>query len=87
MRFAGETPVPVSETVSVEFDALLVMVKVPEADPFAVGVRVTVICLDWLAARVKGVVTLLMENPVPVTLTAETVIVVDPEFVIVTVFD
>lgn len=84
MRFTGETPVPASEIASVEFDALLVTVKAPEVEPLAVGANVTVICLDWLAARVKGVVMLLIENPVPVAFAEETVIDVDPEFVIVT---
>jgi hypothetical protein len=63
------------------------MVKAPETEPVAVGLRVTVICRVWREVRVKGVVTELMENPVPVTLTAETVMDEDPEFVIVTVFD
>lgn len=82
-----ETPVPLRGIVRVGLDALLVMVKAPEAEPLVVGVRITVICRVWLAVRVKGVVTELMENPVPATLTAETAMDEDPELVIVTVFD
>jgi hypothetical protein len=82
-----ETPVPLREIAKVGLDALLVRVKDPEAEPLAVGVRVTVICRVWLAVRVKGVVTLLVENPVPATRTAEMVMDADPELVIVTVFD
>jgi hypothetical protein len=39
-----ETPVPLREIAKVGLDALLVRVKDPEAEPLAVGVRVTVIC-------------------------------------------
>jgi hypothetical protein len=38
---AGVVPVPVSATVCGLFDALSVMVTVPETDPVAVGVKVT----------------------------------------------
>ena len=40
------TPVPVSGTPKVPFEALLLIVKVPEAEPLAVGVKPTVNCTD-----------------------------------------
>jgi hypothetical protein len=81
------TPVPVSGTPKVPFEALLVIVKVPEAEPLAVGVKPTVNWTDWLTPRVKGVVTLPSENPVPATLTAETLTDAAPVLVIVAVSD
>ena len=66
-------------------EALLVIVKVPEAELAAVGAKVTVNCTDCLTARVIGVFTLVRENPVPATLTAEMVTDADPELVIVAV--
>jgi hypothetical protein len=67
------------------FEALLVIVKVPEAELVAVGAKVAVNCTDCLTARVIGVFTLVSENPVPATLTAEMVTDADPELVIVAV--
>jgi hypothetical protein len=80
-------PVPVRGTANDLFEALLVTVKVPEAELLAVGLKLTVNCTDCLTARVRGVFTLVSENPVPDTLTAETVIDADPELVIVAVSD
>jgi hypothetical protein len=79
--------VPDRGTDNVLFEALLVMVKVPEAELLAFGAKVTVNCTDCLTARVRGVFTLVSENPVPDTLTAETVTEADPELVIVVVSD
>jgi hypothetical protein len=78
-------PVPVSGTANDLFDALLVIVKVPEAELVVVGAKVTVNCTDCLTARVIGVFTLVSVNPVPDKLTAETVTEADPELVIVAV--
>jgi hypothetical protein len=80
-------PVPVRGTANDLFEALLVIVKVPVAELLAVGAKLTVNCTDCLTARVIGVFTLLRVNPVPDTLTAETVTEADPEFVIVAVSD
>jgi hypothetical protein len=74
-------------TPKVPFEALLVIVKVPEAEPLAVGVKLTVNCTDWVTPRVNGVVTLPSENPVPATLTAEMVTDAAPVLVIVAVWD
>jgi hypothetical protein len=79
--------VPDSGTDNVLFEALLVMVKVPDAELLAFGAKVTVNCTDCLTATVRGVFTLVSENPVPDTLTAETVTEADPELVIVVVSD
>jgi hypothetical protein len=77
--------VPVRGTANDLFEALLVIVKVPWAELLVVGAKLTVNCTDCLTARVIGVFTLLSVNPVPDTLTAETVTDAAPELVIVTV--
>ena len=45
-EWVAVAPVPVSGTPNVPFEALLVIVKVPESEPLAVGVKPTVNCTD-----------------------------------------
>ena len=50
----GVTPVPDSGTFTVGFDALLVIERLPLADPPVVGVKVTLKVTLWPAARFAG---------------------------------
>ncbi len=59
------TPVPERGIVSEEFEALLVMTKLPVADPADFGANVTVKVVLWLADKVSGKVGPLRLNPVP----------------------
>jgi hypothetical protein len=77
-------PVPVSGTVRVPFCALLVIVRVPETEPAAVGEKLTVSCVDCPDARENGVLTALSVNPVPETRIEETVAEVEPVLEMVT---
>jgi hypothetical protein len=80
-------PVPVRGTANDLLEALLVIVKVPLAELLVAGAKLTVNFTDCLTARVIGVLTLLSVNPVPDTLTAETVTDADPELVTIAVSD
>ena len=83
----GATPVPVSDIVSVGFDAFEVMVTVPLALPATCGANVTenvVLCEGF---RVSGVVIPLSWNPVPLTLACEMLTAEPPVLVSVTVAD
>ena len=53
----GVTPVPESGTANVGFEALLVMDRLPLADPPVVGVKVTLNVALWPAASVAGKVS------------------------------
>lgn len=72
------TPVPVSATVSGEAGALLVMVRLPLALPVDVGANCTLKLFDCPAFSDSGRVNPLVLNPLPVTLTCETVNVAVP---------
>lgn len=65
----------------VESDALLVIERVPDADPTAEGLNVTFIIAEAPAATVVGYAKPEIVKPVPVTLPAEMVIVVEPALV------
>ena len=60
------TPVPASETVAGEFEALLTKETLPVAAPAAVGANVTLKELLCPAASVRGRESPLMLKPVPV---------------------
>ena len=64
---------------------MLLIVRVPVAEPLDAGVKLTVSCIDFPTARVNGATELARENPVPDTLTEETLTDADPVFVIVAV--
>jgi len=75
--------VPDRGTVRVGFEAVDVIVTVPLAAPDAVGAKLTVNVALCPAVRVTGVVIPLTVNPVPLTLTCETVTLDPPVLVIV----
>jgi hypothetical protein len=74
------TPVPAKETISEEFEAVLVTESVPEAGPGAVGAKVTFNARLWPAFSVEVPLKPLTANGALVV-TALTVIAVLPEFV------
>ncbi len=80
-------PVPVSAIVSGEFGALLTTEMLPLAAPAPVGANFAVNDAFCPAAIVIGVVTPDMLNPVPATVTAETVTLPEPPFVNVIVWE
>ena len=67
----GFTPVPVRETASGEFEALLATDSVPVVLPAAVGANFTVNVALWPAARVAGRVGPETVRPLPVTVALE----------------
>jgi len=81
----GCVPVPLKEIVRVGFEALLVIVMLPEALPVEVGAKVAVKVLVWPAVNVTGGVSPEMLNPVPDTVASEIVTLADPPFVSVKV--
>jgi len=83
----GATPVPVSDIVSVGFDAFELIVTVPLALPVACGANVTVKVVFWDGFNVRGVAIPLNVNPVPVMLACDTLTAVPPVLVRVTVAD
>ena len=78
-----ETPVPLSGTVKLGLVALLTTLTDPLPVPVAVGAKVAVSCFVAPPARVNGVDTVPIENPVPETETLETVTDPMPVFVMV----
>lgn len=79
-------PVPLSPTVTVEFDdELLVMVNCPDAEPVAVGLNTRVMFRLWPGFSVAGRLTAEDEKPLPVTETALTMTAAVPLDVSVTV--
>ena len=59
-------PVPLNETVAVlPVEELLLMVRLPVADPDVVGLNWTCMVSDWPGFNVAGSVTATMEKPVP----------------------
>jgi hypothetical protein len=79
----GCAPTPTRSTVSVGFDALLVIVTVPAALPVAVGANFAVNVVVWPAFSVIGLRPLMLK-PVPVAAACEIAIALAPEFVSVT---
>lgn len=76
---AAADPVPASGTLSVGlFGSLLVIVTLPVAAPATVGENVTAACTDWPALIVFGVVTPVIPNSEPATVTMDTVKFADP---------
>jgi len=67
------TPVPERETVTVGFEALLVIVTLPELLPPDAGAYLAVRVADWPAESVNGSVTPDVVNPVPLVVICETV--------------
>ena len=84
LNMPGVTPVPESGMVSVEFEALEVMITLPLAAPAATGANFTVNEVLWLAFKVRGSVSPLKLNPLPLTEAAEMVTLVLPVLVRVT---
>jgi hypothetical protein len=82
----GWTPVPLSAIVVGEFVALLVRAMLPVALPFALGANAAVREADCPALSVSGSVRPVTLNPVPVTLSLESVTLPVPLFVRVTLF-
>ena len=83
----SETPVPLSGTTKSRLVALLTTPIAPLAGTAMVGAKVAVSCFEAPPAKVKGVDTVAIENPVPDTETLETVTLPGPVFVRVTVCD
>ena len=79
----GRVPTPTRVTVSVGFDALLVIVTDPVAEPVAVGAKVAVNVAVSPAFKFV-VLRLPMLKPVPAAVACEMAIAVDPELVSVT---
>jgi len=80
----GATPVPDKDTESVGFEAVELIVKVPELAPVAVGANTALKLVVWPAPRVMGNVGPVKLKPVPLALALETVTLEPPVFVIVT---
>jgi hypothetical protein len=76
-------PVPESGIVNAAFDAVEVIVTFPLTAPADCGVNETLRVALWSAVKVKGAVTPLKVNPVPLIAIAETVTLEPPEFVTV----
>jgi len=75
------TPVPESGMLKLGFAPFEVTLTLPLAAPLAVGEKSTVKDVLWPAANVKGKVSPLKLNPVPLAAAAETVRLVPPELV------
>ena len=86
-RAPGVTPVPDTPIVSVGFEPFEVMVTVPLAAPVACGAKVTVKLVLCEGFNVSGAVMPLRVKPVPLMLACETLTLVPPVFVSVTVAD
>lgn len=80
----GVTPVPDKAMLSVGLLALLMMARLPLADPALEGAKVTLTDLFWPAASVKGSVNAPRLKPVPLSVACETVTLVPPELVMLT---
>ena len=83
-RDPGVTPVAESAILKDGFVASLAIVTLPVTVPATCGAKETLKPWPCPAAKVNGKVSPLMLNPVPVTLAWLTVMLVVPEFVIVT---
>jgi hypothetical protein len=81
------TPVPESGMLKLEFEPVEVMLTLPLAAPVAVGLKSTVNVVLWPAVNVKGKVSPLKLNPVPLAAAAEIVRLVPPVLVRVSVSD
>jgi len=75
------TPVPESGMLKLRFAPFEVTLTLPLAAPLAVGEKSTVKDVLWPAANVKGKVSPLKLNPVPLAVAAEIVRLVPPELV------
>ena len=83
MTVPRETPVPLSGTAKSGLVASPTTWMVPVAPPAVVAAKVAVSCFEAPTARVNGVETVPIENPLPDTETLETVTLPDPVFVMV----
>lgn len=86
-NWPGTVPVPDNEMVRVELEASEVNEIVPLVAPAAAGAKVAPKVKLCPAIRVRGRLSPLMLNPLPLTLACDTVIVVPPVFVKVSVCD
>jgi len=75
------TPVPESGMLKLGFEPFEVMVTLPLPAPLVVGEKSTVNDVLWPAFNVKGSVSPLKPNPVPLAVAAEIVTLDPPEFV------
>ena len=80
-------PVPLSETVSGEPVASLVIVRLPVRLPVVVGANLMVSVADWDALKVAGTLSPLTLKPLPEALTAEMCTSVLPVLVMTTCFE
>ena len=85
LRLAGDTtncpaaaPAPVNGILSGELDAFDTIDKLPLTAPALAGAKVAINVTLWFAVRVRGRFNPLMENPVPVKVACERVIVNPP---------
>ena len=86
VKVAGVTAVPLKGIDKLGFDAFEVTVTVPGNVPAEVGAKITVKVALCPAVNVTGGVIPEMLNPVPDAATAETVALVPPVLVIVSVW-
>jgi hypothetical protein len=86
-NWPGTVPVPDREMVRVELEASEVNEIVPLVAPAVVGAKFAPKVKLCAAIRVRGRFSPLMLNPLPLTLACDTVIVVPPVFVKVSVCD
>ena len=81
LRTPGVNPSPESETLSAELRALLMTERLPLSDPPDGGVNPRLKLALWPGVRVIGKFNPLVLNPVPETLTWETVTLELPQLV------
>jgi hypothetical protein len=78
---AAATPVPDSEILTGELIALLLIVTLPVDSPFAGGVKVVVMMVDWPGFKMSPLAPLEL-NPAPAIETCEMVTFAFPALVI-----
>jgi hypothetical protein len=69
LNVAEETPEPVSPTLRLGSDALLLMLRLPVVVPVDVGLNLTLNVVDWPGPRLRGRATAPTEKPVPLVAT------------------
>ncbi len=69
LKVAGETPEPVSPTLRLGSDALLLILRLPLVVPVTVGSNLTLNVADWPGLKFIGSATAPTEKPVPLVAT------------------
>lgn len=84
-EWVAGAPVPDNAIVSVPFEALLLMLMLPEALPVLAGAKVAVRVTDWPGVKIVPADTPLALKPAPDTITFEMVMLALPALVSVKV--